>query len=249
MLPSSLTGQNAHEQALDFRTALEQLWMAYQPIVDGHAGTIAGYVALVRSDQPGLTRPDQLLSAAEQLGGLHTLGRKIRSTVADSLTQAPPHCPIFVNLHTADLDDEELYSPNAPLAGHARRIVFELTARASLTRLPDIDERVQSLRAMGYRIAVDDLGTGYAALSCLNRWQPDVVKLCRPLIRDVDSNAMKQRIIAAISKLCRSLDVTLIAEGVQSVAERDLLLEISGVLLQGYVYARPARGFATLAAH
>jgi EAL domain-containing protein (putative c-di-GMP-specific phosphodiesterase class I)/CheY-like chemotaxis protein len=240
------TARARGEQALAFHTALDRLWMAYQPIVDGHTNKILAYEALVRSDEPRLSRPDLLLETAEHLGGLHSLGRRIRGAVGDAIAQAPSDCSIFVNLHSADLADEELYDPNSPLAPHAARIVFEVTERVSLARLADVEARVSALRALGYRIAVDDLGAGYAALSSITRLRPEIVKLDMSLIRDIDKDEMKQRLVAAMGALCRSLDITMVAEGVETTAERDALLSVSGLLMQGYLYARPARGFPGL---
>jgi EAL domain-containing protein (putative c-di-GMP-specific phosphodiesterase class I)/CheY-like chemotaxis protein len=240
------TARARTEQALVFHSALDQLWMAFQPIVDGHSHEILAYEALVRSDEPRLGRPDQLLAAAEHLGGLHALGRKIRAFVGDAIASAPADCSIFVNLHSADLADEELYSPTGPLAPHAARIVFEVTERVSLSRLSDVDARVSALRALGYRIAVDDLGAGYAALSSITQLRPEIVKLDMSLIRDVDTDEMKQRLVAAMGALCRSLNITMVAEGVETASERDALLSVSGLLMQGYLYARPGRGFVGL---
>lgn len=243
---SLFTERARGEQAIAFHAALERLWMAFQPIVDGHSGRVLAYEALVRSDEPRLGRPDLLIGAAEQLGGLHALGRRIREAVAEALPQAPSHCDVFVNLHSADLADEELYSPASPLAPHAARIVFEVTERVSLARLQDVDARVATLRGLGYRIAVDDLGAGYAALSSITRLRPEIVKLDMSLIRDIDTDEMKQRLVAAMGALCRSLNITMVAEGVETPKERDALLAVSGLLMQGYLYARPGRGFPSI---
>src|SRR5205823_7026800 len=102
-----------------FARALALLWMAYQPVVDLRQHRVIGYEGLVRSDEPTLGRPDALLDAAERLGRLHDLGRQIRATVAAA--PAPDDVALFVNLHPSDLDDDELYSADAPLsriAGH-----------------------------------------------------------------------------------------------------------------------------------
>jgi EAL domain-containing protein (putative c-di-GMP-specific phosphodiesterase class I)/CheY-like chemotaxis protein len=226
-----------------FDVALDRLWMAFQPIVCWSQRRVHAYEALVRTEEPTLVRPDHFFSAAEQLHRVQELGRTIRRSVARCVHQAPEDALIFVNLHASDLADEELYAPNAPLAPMASRIVFEITERASLERLKDIQERIASLRSLGYRIAVDDLGAGYAALSSLASLQPEVVKLDMSLVRDVDKQPIKQRLVASLQTLGGPLGITVIAEGVETVAERDTLLSIGCDLFQGYLFAKPARSF------
>jgi EAL domain-containing protein (putative c-di-GMP-specific phosphodiesterase class I) len=217
--------------------------MAFQPIVSFRAKRVHAYEALVRTDEPTLARPDHFFSAAEQLARVQELGRTIRAAVARAMSDAPEDVFIFVNLHASDLADEELYSANAPLASFADRVVFEITERASLDRFRDIQDRIASLRAHGYRIAVDDLGAGYAALSSLASLQPEVVKLDMSLVRGVDHHPVKRRLVASLHTLGEPLGITVIAEGVETTSERDALLEVGCDLLQGYLFAKPGRGF------
>jgi EAL domain-containing protein (putative c-di-GMP-specific phosphodiesterase class I)/CheY-like chemotaxis protein len=231
------------ELASRFEMALEHLWMAFQPIVHWSQKRVHAYEALVRTDEPTLARPDAFFSAAEQLHRVQELGRAIRREVARSAPHAPDGSLIFVNLHANDLTDEDLYAPNAPLAAISNRIVFEITERASLEGLKDIQARIATLRSLGYRIAVDDLGAGYAALSSLASLQPEVVKLDMSLVRDVDQEPIKQRLVASLQTLGAPLGITVIAEGVETMAERDTLVEIGCDLFQGYLFAQPGRDF------
>ena len=96
---------------------------------------------------------------------MQELGRHIRRNVADAIHDAPTDSLMFVNLHSADLNDAELYSEGSPLSQHARRVVLEITERASLESVKDVQGCMEKLRKLGYRIAVDDLGAGYAGLS------------------------------------------------------------------------------------
>jgi EAL domain-containing protein (putative c-di-GMP-specific phosphodiesterase class I) len=231
------------ELAGRFDAALEGLWMAFQPIVHWSQKRVHAYEALVRTEEPSLARPDNFFNAAEQLHRVQELGRTIRRAVARSAPQAPAGSLIFVNLHASDLADEELYAADAPLACLANRIVFEITERASLERLKDIQDRIATLRSLGYRIAVDDLGAGYAALSSLASLQPEVVKLDMSLVRGVDSEPIKQRLVASLQTLGAPLGITVVAEGVETEAERDTLVNIGCDLFQGYLFAKPGRNF------
>jgi EAL domain-containing protein (putative c-di-GMP-specific phosphodiesterase class I)/CheY-like chemotaxis protein len=229
-----------------FDSALKRLWMAFQPIVCWSERRIHAYEALVRTDEPSLARPDHLFDAAEQLHRVQELGRTIRRAVAQAVVNAPPDANIFVNLHANDLTDDELYAADAPLAAFSERIVFEITERTSLEKISDIQERMAALRARGYRIAVDDLGAGYAGLSSLASLQPEVMKLDMSLVRGVDQQPIKQRLVASLQTLGGPLGIRVVAEGVETEAERDTLIGIGCDLFQGYLFAKPARSFPTV---
>jgi EAL domain-containing protein (putative c-di-GMP-specific phosphodiesterase class I) len=226
-----------------FANALDTLWMAYQPIVSSVAKRIHAYEALVRNGEPTLASPVALFSAAERLGRLHDLGRTIRKAVADAVT---PGCKLFVNLHTHDLTDRELFSKAAPLSRFASQVVLEITERESLDQLPDVQAHVKTLREMGYQIAVDDLGAGYAGLTSLAQLQPEVVKIDMSLVRDVNQQQTKRLLVGMMLGLAREMGMAVVAEGVETVAERDTLIELGCDLLQGYLFAKPGRPFPTV---
>jgi EAL domain-containing protein (putative c-di-GMP-specific phosphodiesterase class I) len=226
-----------------FGNALNSLWLAYQPIVSWQERRVFGYEALVRTAEPALVRPDDLLQAAERLHRLWDLGRAIRAHAAAAVSMAPAGASLFVNLHAADLEDEKLYERTSPLSRVAGRVVLEITERASLDGLKDVRKRIASLRQMGYRIAVDDLGAGYAGLSSFALLEPEVAKLDMSLVRDVDTDLKKQSIVRSMAKLCGELGVQAITEGVETPAERATLAELGCDLLQGYLFARPERSF------
>ncbi len=240
------TWQQANRPELDghFDEALRGVWMAYQPIIDWGTQTVYGYEALVRSRGPQLTNPGLLFEAAERLGRVQEVGRTVRSLVAGAVERAPQDAAIFVNLHTLDLGDDDLYAPSAPLSRHAHRVVLEITERMSLDAIVDLDEKLHKLRQLGYRIAVDDLGAGYAGLSSFAQLSPDIAKLDMSLIRGVDSTPRKASIVRSMLQVCRGdLDTLVVCEGVETVGERDVLLGLGADLLQGYLFARPSPTF------
>jgi EAL domain-containing protein (putative c-di-GMP-specific phosphodiesterase class I) len=226
-----------------FGAALESLWLAFQPIVSWRERRVFGFEALVRNAETALARPDHLLLAAERLGRLPELGRAIRGRAAAAVAAAPEGAALFVNLHPADLEDPELHDPAAPLSRVAGRVVLEITERAALDGLKDVAGRVAALRRLGYRIALDDLGAGYAGLSTFALLEPEVAKLDMSLVRHVDAEPRKQSIVRSMATLCGELGVLAITEGVETPAERDTLCELGCDLLQGYLFARPDRPF------
>jgi EAL domain-containing protein (putative c-di-GMP-specific phosphodiesterase class I) len=152
----------------------------------------------------------------------------------------PDDVLIFVNVHGLELTDEDLFSDSCALAPLAPRIVLEITERIGLDSVAG-PARVAMLRQRGYRIAVDDLGAGYAALGALATLEPDIVKLDMSLVRDIDRHPTKRRVVGAIATLCRELGSRVVAEGVETQAEFGTVREAGIDLIQGYLLARPAR--------
>jgi EAL domain-containing protein (putative c-di-GMP-specific phosphodiesterase class I) len=231
-----------------FERALKRLWIAYQPIIDLQARVLVGYEALVRSGESTLGSPALLFDAAERLGCIDELGRCIRRLVAGQIPQAPRACTFFVNIHATDLQDEHLTSPQAPLSEFASRVVLEVTDRFSLDHIPNVETSVSQLRGLGYRVALDDLGAGYAGLGSFSRLQPDFVKLDSSLIREIDMYKRQQSLVRSLLSVCnRELAIDVICEGVETEAERDTLEVLGAGLMQGYLFGRPVAEFARVA--
>jgi len=223
-----------------FGHALRTLWVAYQPIVSWSSQEVFAYEALVRNEEVTLRSPPDLFAAAERLGRLQELGRTIRDRVARTVDELPTTKLLFVNVHAMELDDESLFAPDAPLSRHADRVVLEITERAPIERIRDVGGRVAQLRGLGYRIAVDDLGAGYAGLASFAHLEPEVVKVDMSLIRGLDRSPMKQKLLGSIVRLCQDLGIRMIAEGIETEEERDALVRLGGDLCQGYLFARPS---------
>jgi EAL domain-containing protein (putative c-di-GMP-specific phosphodiesterase class I)/CheY-like chemotaxis protein len=223
-----------------FESAVDKLWVAVQPIVQWSTRSIHAYECLVRSDEPALSTPPALLRAAEELGRIRSIGRAVRKCAAQALTH--PALPLaFVNLHALDLLDEELFAESSPLSLAASRVVLEVTERSSIDCIEDVRGRARALRSRGFRIAIDDLGAGYSGLTSFTTLEPDYVKLDMALIRDVHLQPTQQKLIKSIVGLCAGMGIIVIAEGVESAAERDVLVGLGCDLMQGYLFGRPAR--------
>jgi EAL domain-containing protein (putative c-di-GMP-specific phosphodiesterase class I) len=225
-----------------FKRALDGLWMAYQPIVHYTQRRIIAYEALLRSTEPTLPHPGALIDAAQRLDSLPQLGRAVREHVAQTITKSPiPQ--VFINLHPSDLVDDDLYDPSAALSRLAQRVVLEITERASLDDISDVQARIAALRQLGYRIAVDDVGAGYAGLTSIAQLEPEVMKIDMGLIRDIDVSSTKQKLVSAMAGLCQEMNVLVIGEGVETKMERDALKRAGCDTMQGYLFAKPATPF------
>jgi predicted signal transduction protein with EAL and GGDEF domain len=148
-------------------------WRMSNAVKAAVASDQSGPPALLRSEEPALPHPGAVLEAAELAGRLYEVGQLVRSSVGHAIHDLPGNWLFFVNLHPNDLSDPSLYAADAPLSRHAKRVVLEITERASLETIADVSTRVAMLREMGFRIALDDLGAGYAGLTSFVRLEPD----------------------------------------------------------------------------
>ncbi len=231
-----------------FDRALGSLWMAFQPIVSLSAGGPFAYEALVRSHQKTFEGPAPLFDFATRARRLTDLGRAIRDLCADAAAKLPRGASLFVNVHPEDLYDPEIFSPSSPLCSYASRVVLEITERGALDEIEGILERIRRLRALGFRIAIDDLGAGYAGLSSIAVLEPEFVKLDMSLTRDLASSPLRKRLVSSMVDACRDVGMRLVAEGVETAAELEALRDLGCDLLQGYYFARPSAEFAKVAA-
>jgi EAL domain-containing protein (putative c-di-GMP-specific phosphodiesterase class I) len=225
--------------AATLERAIGSLWMAYQPIVRAGDGTPFGSEALVRSSESALPHPGALFETAERLGRVPELGRAVRRAVAAEA--AAGDGVTFVNLHSLELNDASLFRRDEPFSRRAGSTVLEITERASLAGISDTRHRVAVLRSLGFRIAVDDLGAGYAGLNSFTALEPDVVKLDMALVRDVDRSRVKRRLIGSMVSVCKEMGILIVAEGVETNAERQTLVDLGCDLLQGFLIGRPAK--------
>jgi len=226
-----------------FDRAIDALHIAYQPLVAWSSKKVYAYEALLRSKEPALPHPGAVIDAAERLGRVHELGRVIRTRAVRPDVPLPDGALLFLNLHPSDLLDEELFEPRGQLAAAAKRIVLEITERAALDGIRDVRARIAALRALGFRIAVDDLGAGYAGLTSFTLLEPDVVKLDMALVRDIHREPRKQTLVRTMITMCKELGIVVTAEGIEVPEERDELARAGCDLMQGYLFAKPGPAF------
>lgn len=144
-----------------------------------------------------------------------------------------------MNLNPAELSDASFFADDARLHGNASSVVLEITDCASLADLGAVSARVESLRARGYRIAIDGMGAGYSGSSTLTRLRPDVVKLDMSLVWNIHQSATHRAGVRSITALCHDLGFQVVAEGVETAPEQDMLVTLGAGYVQGYLFARP----------
>ncbi|MDF3071127.1 MAG: hypothetical protein K0R38_6728 [Polyangiaceae bacterium] len=233
--------------AKNFSLALGALFVVAQPVVSISEHGVFAYEILARTREPSIPHAGAFFAAAEELGRVRELDRAIRKKIVEVMPALPDASNLLINLHPESLDDPELLSEESELLPYAARIIYEITERSDLHSLESARAQVTRLRALGYRVAVDDLGAGYAGLSSIALLQPELVKIDMGLVRGVDSSPTKAALISSVIALCDKLNILVIAEGVETAAESARLQELECDLLQGYYYARPAAPFCELA--
>ncbi len=214
---------------------------AYQPIVDMQGRAIWAHEALVRGPQGegAMTVLDQVnadnryrFDQACRVNAIRIaagLGMDTRLSI-NFLPQAVyrPEICIRTTLEAADK------------YGFPReRIVFEVTEGERVSDGPWLASILTEYQRCGFLTAIDDFGAGYAGLTLLADFQPDIVKLDMALIRGVDTSRPRQAIARGILRMCEELAITVIAEGIETTGERDFFLHEGVQLMQGYLFARP----------
>jgi EAL domain-containing protein (putative c-di-GMP-specific phosphodiesterase class I) len=231
--------------SVSFERALETVYVAYQPIVSWRSKSVFAYECLLRSKDHGLPTTSSVLDAGDRLGREHDIGRRIRALVAREVVANPPprDVLVFLNIHPKDLLDDELFSVESPLAQISSRVVLELTERAAISGIDDVRRRISDLRKRGFRIALDDLGAGYAGLSSFAILEPDFVKLDMSLVQDLAASPVRQKLVSSMATTCRELGMRVVAEGIESENDRVLLSELGCDLMQGFLFARPGLAY------
>ena len=120
------------------------------------------------------------------------------------------------------------------------QIIFEVTESEQVMDRPHLVNIFQEYRRFGFHTAIDDFGAGYAGLNLLSEFQPDIIKIDMQLVRDIDASAAKQAIVDGIIATCNRLEIKVLAEGIETAAERDCLRAAGINLMQGYLFCKPA---------
>ena len=223
----------------------ERLGIALQPVVDLAESRWTGCEALARF--PHAPAPDRWFAEAHDAGlGVSLELLAVRRAVT-SLPCLPSGVGLSVNASPALVLDPEFA---AELAGCAEpdRLTVEITEHAAVARYEDIAEALAPHRARGLRLAVDDTGAGYASFAHVLRLRPDVVKLDRSLLADIDHDAARRAFVTAVVLMALELGAEVTAEGVETAAELDTLRSLGVDAVQGYLLARPSTERADWAA-
>ncbi len=263
-LSAGLVRRRELQAALEEAVARSAFTLAYQPIVALPTGELAGFEALVRWPHPqwGIMQPDQFIGLAEETGQIVPLGswvlaRAVANTVRwrrdlrgdPRLGRAPDDGGVPRGLYVSVNVSARQFSASGFVDGVRRildssglepaALMLELTESVLLRR----DERVVSdlveLKAIGVRLAIDDFGTGYSSLSYLRELPIDVLKLDKSFVDGLAVSEQRLALAEGILQIARTLQLEVVAEGIESEVQRDLLIAMGCQFGQGYLLARP----------
>ncbi|CAG9179829.1 bifunctional diguanylate cyclase/phosphodiesterase [Cupriavidus respiraculi] len=237
-------------QALRDAYAQRQFELLYQPQIDLRDGRVVGAEALMRWRHPtqGLLSPAAFIDAlaASSVAGdvgmwlLHTACAQARAW-ALRFPLSPPR--VAINLFAAQLTESRLLTEVRhvlrELALEPGRLELEITETIALQQGDEFSGQLQALRRDGVTLTCDDFGTGYASLSFLKSFPVDRIKIDQSFIRNVTSNAVDAAIVQSVINVGRALDIGVVAEGVETVDQRDFLVANHCHEVQGYLYGRP----------
>ena len=246
--------ENALRQALDAR----QFVLYYQPRVDMLSGRIVGAEALIRWEHPqrGLVSPMEFIPLAEETGLIVPIGAWVIDTVcaqqAAWLEQKIELVPVAINLSAVQFKKGQvLQTIGEAVARHGlppRYIEFELTESVVMDNPEEATRNLRALKSMGMKLSLDDFGTGYSSLAYLKRFPFDFVKIDRAFVTDITNNTEDAAIATAIIAMAHSLNLRVVAEGVETEGQLRYLRRHRCDEMQGYYFSRPlpADAFASM---
>ena len=234
----------------DLRHALErnQLEVYYQPIIAGHNGQAKGVEALLRWHHPerGMIPPDHFIPLAEETGLIGRIGEWVLETACEQVSRlgkAGHSLYLSVNIserqHDLGLDAEAVAAVLAHYQLPPENLILEITESLLLQDSKETVAWLQGFKELGVSLAIDDFGTGYSSLGYLKRFPVDTVKIDREFIRDLDTDRYADSLVSAIISMAASLELRLIAEGVETDKQRLTLVSQGCRYMQGYLFCKP----------
>jgi diguanylate cyclase (GGDEF)-like protein len=241
--------ETALRQALQLGCRDGALSVAYQPVVGLLDGRIHGVEALLRWDHPtlGVVSPTELVELAEGTALVHELGAWVmRQALGDSqrwrLASSPPRSlEVCVNVSVKELERPGYVARVAEILKEtgvcASQVCLEVTETALVRSVETVAEVMGELRELGLRLAIDDFGTGHASLTYLARFPVDIVKIDKSFVAGLGQQASSAAIVGSIVTLAHALHMQVVAEGVENLAQLELLLDTGCDLAQGHLFA------------
>jgi predicted signal transduction protein with EAL and GGDEF domain len=234
----------------DLRKAVQrgELRLYWQPIVDISTGKIAGCEALMRWQRGDkLVSPAEFIPLAEETGLIIPMGEWALETACTQMAEwnkaGLDGIYVGVNITSKHVQQRDLLKviKQVLAASHlpADRLVVEITETGLMDFIDSTLRTLTALRELGVRIAIDDFGTGYSSLSYLKRLPISTLKIDRAFVKEVDHDVDDAAIVSAVSGIARSLSLSVVAEGVETVEQSAVLFEHGVKLMQGYYYSRP----------
>jgi diguanylate cyclase (GGDEF)-like protein/PAS domain S-box-containing protein len=246
------TAQTRMRLTNDLRNALagSQLRLVYQPIIDLATGNVRKAEALIRWQHPqrGLISPAEFIPLAESSGLIIEIGEWVfRQAAQQAKVWRTSHHPEFqISVNKSPVQFANSNGPQSnwfeyldALGLPGRSIVVEITEGLLLAPRADIVTQLSNLRAGGVGVSLDDFGTGYSSLSYLQKFDIDFLKIDQSFVRNLSENSKNMSLCTAIIVMAHELGMRVIAEGIETAEQRDLLVAAGCDYGQGYLFSRP----------
>ncbi|MBV0932746.1 EAL domain-containing protein [Marinobacterium weihaiense] len=239
------------EQDLRHALELNQLEVYYQPIVAGDSGRVVGVEALLRWHHPehGAIPPDQFIPLAEETGLIGQIGEWVLETACQQVQQLNRNgAGLYLSVNISErqrdlgLDADAVSAVLAHYALPPDALMLEITEGLLLQDSEETLAWLEGFKALGVSLAIDDFGTGYSSLGYLRRFPVDTLKIDREFIRDLNNDRYADSLVAAIISMAASLELRLIAEGVETDKQQRTLVSQSCRYMQGYRFCHPLPG-------
>jgi len=238
------------EIQFELRKALEQneLVLYYQPQLELASMRVVGFEALIRWNHPtrGLLNPNEFINLAEENGLIIPIGKWVLKTACLQLKEWEskyPDLTMAINLSAKQFKDKNLLSMICEIIHETginpKNLEFEITETVALEDIEYTDATIRELNRIGVRFSLDDFGTGYSSMSYLKRLPISNLKIDKSFLDSVMVDTSDQKIVQAIITLARSLNLNVIAEGVENIEQEKFLKESDCDKVQGYLYSKP----------
>jgi EAL domain-containing protein (putative c-di-GMP-specific phosphodiesterase class I) len=234
--------------------AEKSIYLLAQPIIDVSTSKIRAWEMLTRGPKGTvLEYPLPLFSIARQTGMLYDLEMLVFEKALQQIKTTKCADDIFINFTPLTLGNirfiRDIKNTLQKFKGiDPKQIVFEVTERDSIEEIKDFIYNIKILRIMGFRIAVDDTGSGYASLNTISEIMPDVIKIDRSVIENIDKNSLKESMLKGLLLVAKEAGSLVVAEGIENAEEASVLTRNNVDLAQGFFYAHPTnlvKGIAT----
>jgi EAL domain-containing protein (putative c-di-GMP-specific phosphodiesterase class I) len=248
-MQAQVVARTTLEADLRWALAHDEFVLYYQPQVNDQGQTL-GFEALLRWQHPmrGLILPGEFIAVAESSGLIVAMGDWVLRSACLQLRAfaqqpAQQHWTIAVNVSAAQFRQPSFVARVQTVllqtGANAARLELELTESQLVEDVPDVMAKMDALRDLGVRLSLDDFGTGYSSLAILRRLPLHQLKVDQAFVRDMQDHPQNASIIRAIVTLGESLGLAVIAEGVESTAQREALLALGCRHFQGYLFGKP----------
>lgn len=226
----------------------EKIDVAFQPIIDSLTGSVSSCEALARWTESdfGPISPDVFISLAENCGLIDTLGEQILRQACFEARKWPEHIKVAVNLSPRQFYSGQLVDTilavlkDTDLA--ADRLQLEVTENLVIQNPAESFSQLAQLKENGVQISIDDFGVGYSSLSYFQSFQFDKVKIDKSFVAEVEGSRAAKAIVTAVVGLAQQLSMKVVAEGVETLSQKELLCQLGVTHLQGYLYSAPLTG-------